>query len=323
MPHLAQLCVEYLETNVDASNACLLLSHSRLFEEPELMQRCLDVIDSQALQTLQSDSFTGIDYQTLEQILGRDNLRVDETIVFTAAVRWAEAECTRQGRDTSPQQCREVLGDALYLIRFPVMTPSDFADDACQSGLLSKEEIIDILLYFTAKKNKPKPQFSTISRAPRMLRCCPRFSHTAMDWSYDALCESIRFSVDTTITLAGFGLYGSCRCHTNYNINITLKHNGVILRQKHHDIYCDGSRKTVSVLFDSPLRIEPNAHYTAILVVEDPTPARAYYGTCGAPRVSYDDFNFNFMDSNIGGNTMVASGQIPEILFYRWPDHLV
>lgn len=30
-----------------ARNACLLLSQSRLFEEPELMQRCWEVIDAQ------------------------------------------------------------------------------------------------------------------------------------------------------------------------------------------------------------------------------------------------------------------------------------
>ena len=40
-------CVKYLETSLSARNACLLLSQSRLFEEPELMQRCWDVIDAQ------------------------------------------------------------------------------------------------------------------------------------------------------------------------------------------------------------------------------------------------------------------------------------
>ena len=38
VPHLARECVRYLETSLKATNACLLLSQSRLFEEPELMQ---------------------------------------------------------------------------------------------------------------------------------------------------------------------------------------------------------------------------------------------------------------------------------------------
>ena len=321
MPHLAQLCVEYLETKVDVSNACLLLRYSRLFGETELMERCLNVIDTQAHDALQSDNFTGIDYQTLEQILGRDSIRADETVVFKAAVCWAEAECTRQGRDTSPQQCREVLGDALYLLRFPVMTPSDFADGACQSGLLSKQEIIDIFLYFTAKKNKPYLRFSTDSRMPRTPpHCCLRFPDTRREWGYSGRCESIQFSVDKAICVAGFGLYGSCKGDTEYHIDMTLEYNGVVLRQKHHDILCDGSTKTVHVLFDSPFRIEPNKYYTAMLVVKNPT--RGYYGCSGISHVTCDDLNFTFTNSNVNNNgTRVVHGQIPEILFYRWPDH--
>lgn len=61
VPHLARACVNYLETSLTAKNACLLLSQSRLFEEPELMQRCWEVIDaqvglSQSLSSLQLDS---------------------------------------------------------------------------------------------------------------------------------------------------------------------------------------------------------------------------------------------------------------------------
>uniref|UniRef100_A0A1B6HQD5 BTB domain-containing protein n=1 Tax=Homalodisca liturata TaxID=320908 RepID=A0A1B6HQD5_9HEMI len=51
VPHLARACVNYLETSLTAKNACLLLSQSRLFEEPDLMQRCWEVIDAQVRLT--------------------------------------------------------------------------------------------------------------------------------------------------------------------------------------------------------------------------------------------------------------------------------
>lgn len=47
VPHLARACVNYLETSLTAKNACMLLSQSSLFEEPDLMQRCWEVIDAQ------------------------------------------------------------------------------------------------------------------------------------------------------------------------------------------------------------------------------------------------------------------------------------
>lgn len=59
VPHLARACVNYLETSLTARNACLLLSQSRLFEEPDLMQRCWEVIDAQvSLDKKMVKSFT-------------------------------------------------------------------------------------------------------------------------------------------------------------------------------------------------------------------------------------------------------------------------
>lgn len=52
VPHLAQQCVKFLEVSLTARNACLLLSQSRLFEEPELMTRCWEVIDAQVCQVI-------------------------------------------------------------------------------------------------------------------------------------------------------------------------------------------------------------------------------------------------------------------------------
>lgn len=54
VPHLARACVNYLETSLTAKNACLLLSQSQLFEEPELMQRCWEVIDAQVCESTEN-----------------------------------------------------------------------------------------------------------------------------------------------------------------------------------------------------------------------------------------------------------------------------
>lgn len=51
---MAKACVNYLETSLTAKNACLLLSQSRLFEEPDLMQRCWEVIDAQVCESTEN-----------------------------------------------------------------------------------------------------------------------------------------------------------------------------------------------------------------------------------------------------------------------------
>ncbi|ELK37513.1 BTB/POZ domain-containing protein 6 [Myotis davidii] len=122
VPALAKACVHFLETSLEAKNACVLLSQSRLFEEPELTQRCWEVIDAQAEMALRSEGFCEIDWQTLEVVVTREALNAKEAVVFEAVLSWAEAECKRQGLPATPRNKRHVLGPALYLVRIPTMT---------------------------------------------------------------------------------------------------------------------------------------------------------------------------------------------------------
>lgn len=64
---------------------------------------------------------------TLVAVLERDTLGVREVRLFAAAVRWAEAEAQRQQLQPTPENKRRVLGKALSLIRFPLMTIEEFA----------------------------------------------------------------------------------------------------------------------------------------------------------------------------------------------------
>ena len=320
IPHLTQACTEYLEANLDASNVCLLLSHSLLFEESALTQRCWNTIEAQAEEVLKSDSFTDIDFQTLEKILSHDTLDAEESAVFVASTRWAVAECTRQGRDTSPQQCRDVLGDALYLLRLPTMTPRDFADGAAKSGLLGMKETLDLLLYFTAS-DKPELRFPTTCRKKHLRRCHRFNSISKGNWNYRGVRDSIQFSVDKGISVAGYGLYGSRVDSVEYRLTIELKCQDLPLRCKSHRILSDGSSKMFDVLFDSPCRIEANTYYTANLYVEK-TERNGYNGKNGMACVTCDGISFTFKDSpEDQDETDVKGGVIPEILFHCW--HLI
>lgn len=82
VPHLARACVNYLETSLTAKNACLLLSQSRLFEEPELMQRCWEVIDAQVcdrLDKLHLNQCTINEIEHLDNDINSDNNDVKTT----------------------------------------------------------------------------------------------------------------------------------------------------------------------------------------------------------------------------------------------------
>lgn len=60
-------------------------------------------------------------------MLQRDTLSIRENRLFGAVVRWAEAECYRQQLPQTSENKQKVLGKALPLIRFPLMTVEEFA----------------------------------------------------------------------------------------------------------------------------------------------------------------------------------------------------
>ncbi|KAH8356391.1 hypothetical protein KR084_010529 [Drosophila pseudotakahashii] len=317
VPHLARACVNYLEVKLTAKNACLLLSQSRLFEEPELMQRCWEVIDAQAEMAVKSEDFVDIDLKTFESILSRETLNCKEIHLFEAALNWALNACEKMSIDDTPQNKRRLLGQALHLIRIPTMSLEEFANGVAQTGILSSQETIDMFLHFTAKM-KPSLGFPTRSRAGLKTQVCHRFQSCAYrsnQWRYRGRCDSIQFSVDRRIFIVGFGLYGSSTGAANYNVKIELKRLGRTLAENDTKFFSDGSSNTFHVFFENPIQIEPECYYTASVILDGNE--LSFFGQEGMSEVLMGNVTFQFQCSSESTNgTGVQGGQIPELIFY-------
>lgn len=167
---LEKHCVDFLKNNLTSDNAFLLLTQARLFDEPQLASVCLDTIDRFTTQALNADGFTDIDIDTLMIVLERDTLHVRESKLFQAVLkyirckiccrmfflfsilfkflyRWSEAECVRQQLPVTPENQRLVLGNALSLVRFPLMSKEEFTAGPAQSGLLNYSEASITILF--------------------------------------------------------------------------------------------------------------------------------------------------------------------------------
>ncbi|KAK2818223.1 hypothetical protein Q7C36_022156 [Tachysurus vachellii] len=317
VPHLARACVAFLETSLSARNACVLLSQSCLFEEPELTRRCWQVIDAQAELALRSDAFCDIDLRTLESILRRETLNTSETVVLEAALSWAEAECQRRELQPTVENKRLVLGDALYLIRVPAMSLDEFANGAAQCGLLTLAETNAVFLWHTAA-NKPELPFVSQPRKGLTPQRCHRFQSCAYrsnQWRYRGRCDSIQFAVDRRIFIAGFGLYGSSCGSAEYQAKIELKRQGAPLGLAVVKYFSDGSSGTFPVFFEHPVQVEPDTFYTASVVLDGNE--LSYFGQEGMTEVQCGKVTFQFQCSSDSTNgTGVQGGQIPELIFY-------
>ncbi|XP_026877572.2 BTB/POZ domain-containing protein 2 [Electrophorus electricus] len=323
VPALEAHCVEFLKKNLRADNAFMLLTQARLFDEPQLASLCLENIDKNTGDALAAEGFTDIDLDTLVAVLERDTLGVREVRLFGAAVRWAEAEAHRQQLQPTPENKRRVLGKALTLIRFPLMTIEEFAAGPAQSGILTDREVVSLFLHFTVN---PKPRVDFIDRP----RCClrgkecsiTRFGQVESRWGYSGTSDRIRFSVNRRIFIVGFGLYGSIHGPTDYQVNIQIIHtdSNTVLGQNDTGFSCDGSANTFRVMFKEPVEILPNVNYTACATLKGPD---SHYGTKGIRKVTHESsgsgtktsFTFCYAAGNNNG-TSVEDGQIPEIIFY-------
>uniref|UniRef100_A0A2K6E872 BTB domain containing 2 n=1 Tax=Macaca nemestrina TaxID=9545 RepID=A0A2K6E872_MACNE len=323
VPALEAHCVEFLKKNLRADNAFMLLTQARLFDEPQLASLCLENIDKNTADAITAEGFTDIDLDTLVAVLERDTLGIREVRLFNAVVRWSEAECQRQQLQVTPENRRKVLGKALGLIRFPLMTIEEFAAGPAQSGILVDREVVSLFLHFTVN---PKPRVEFIDRP----RCClrgkecsiNRFQQVESRWGYSGTSDRIRFSVNKRIFVVGFGLYGSIHGPTDYQVNIQIIHtdSNTVLGQNDTGFSCDGSASTFRVMFKEPVEVLPNVNYTACATLKGPD---SHYGTKGLRKVTHESpttgaktcFTFCYAAGNNNG-TSVEDGQIPEVIFY-------
>ncbi|XP_041649869.1 BTB/POZ domain-containing protein 1-like isoform X1 [Cheilinus undulatus] len=322
VPALESHCVEFLTKHLRADNAFMLLTQARLFDEPQLASLCLETIDKSTADAINAEGFTDIDLDTLCAVLQRDTLSIRENRLFGAVVRWAEAECYRQQLPPTSENKQKVLGKALPLIRFPLMTVEEFAAGPAQSGILFDREVVNLFLHFTVN---PKPRVDYIDRP----RCClrgeecsiNRFQQVESRWGYSGTSDRIRFNVNRRISIVGFGLYGSIHGPTDYQVNIQILESDkrITLGQNDTGFSCDGTASTFRVMFKEPVEILPNVSYTACATLKGPD---SHYGTKGLKKLTQESTTgtkttfFFFSSPGNNNGTSVEDGQIPEIIYY-------
>ena len=332
---LVEECVNFLSQDINVNNALLVLQQASKFAEEELLQKCVKYICSNVSQILESEDFLNLDLDTLKIILKQDELNIKEIELFKFVQFWCDHKLAGAERETEHLNAeRELLSDALYLIRFPVMSALDFAENCAPSGFLTPIEYSNILCYLVRKKGCTTENDKLISELiiphgfsarerllniPANLKCCSRAFSGSGPWGYSAgHIDAVRFHVNKKIKLWGVTVFGNALQNVvkqlyiesdkqRFKLEIKKPYETVMIPES--VLSADDSFR---VFFGEAVTILPQKNYDLCMEMSGPYSKSSSY----TKEKIVDGTIFTFLNSAKSSNSTTGTdGQFPELWY--------
>ena len=168
VPSLVTKCLDFLDGAIKPLNAFDIIPHARKLNTEKLEESCWEVIDYNAQDIIDDNSFSELSHELLLEFVKRSSLRIDELSLFKAVDRWATKRCADETKAVNGASKRSLLGeDLVEHIRFQAMSPQEFSNVVITSDLLSKDEIIDVLRTLSSVSFSRRFKFSSYPRTQR------------------------------------------------------------------------------------------------------------------------------------------------------------
>ena len=168
VPSLVTKCLDFLDGAMKPLNAFDIIPHARKLNAEKLEESCWEVIDYNAKDIINDNSFSELSHELLLEFVKRSSLRIDELSLFKAVDRWAIKRCADETKAVNGASKRSLLGeDLVEHIRFQAMSPQEFSNVVITSDLLSKDEIIDVLRTLSSVSFSRRFKFSSYPRTQR------------------------------------------------------------------------------------------------------------------------------------------------------------
>ncbi|XP_068754754.1 BTB/POZ domain-containing protein 6-B-like [Montipora capricornis] len=317
LPSLADKCSTFLQENLDGSNVFNVLPHAQKYEEKGLLDRCWKVIDEETEEAVKSDGFVTIDGSTLEKLVERDTLRINEVELFRAIDRWAVKECQKKGLAAKGSEKRRILGERIVKgIRFPLMSQKEFASIVLDCKILTTKESFEMVKYFSDAPLTTPLGFMRAQRAGQH-SIVSRFGSIGRgNWGYSGRGpDVIGISVDKPIKLHAVRFFGSES--NTYSVTLIVQRSGDISTSKTMGNFSSelirselGDYYGFNVFFQCPILLVKNASYYLTAAISG---TNSSYGDLGQSTVQKCGVIFNFLKRT--GSTDIRRGQFSEFLF--------
>ncbi|XP_067659110.1 BTB/POZ domain-containing protein 6-like [Haliotis asinina] len=174
-------CVDFLKDMVSVDNVCSLFEQAHFFDEKQLYKSCLSFIHRQGTEVLQTDGFIKLSRACVSDVISSDSLACEESFIFEAMLRWAEAECKAKNKTVNDSNLREILGDLLFLIRFSLIDMSYYSSNISTRKILTDAEKVG---FFQAISGTvvSSMKFNSKKRLPPRERVVKKFQNRRRGW---------------------------------------------------------------------------------------------------------------------------------------------
>ena len=304
VPSLVTKCLDFLDGAIKPLNAFDIIPHARKLNTEKLEESCWEVIDYNAQDIIDDNSFSELSHELLLEFVKRSSLRIDELSLFKAVDRWATKRCADETKAVNGASKRSLLGeDLVEHIRFQAMSPQEFSNVVITSDLLSKDEIIDVLRTLSSVSFSRRFKFSSYPRTQRdvSIDSCALGTEYGPYSHYRSHLPTpeggyrekgvLTFMVRKFISLCGVTIIRRVFSPEGKSldrlVSVSVTRGGKTLRTVKNYKYVEegmrvtlGSRVAFNVLFNRPLTLSTNTCYTietSTEPIQDPNTFVCYF----------------------------------------------
>lgn len=169
LPHLVEECTKFIWSDLYPKNACRAYEFAKLFEEPILMKKCMEIISTKTKEVLNESSFDDVELSTIITVFDQDRLNIEtELDLFNALTKYSGRQPCSASPSTETSPMHPTIRDAVKKIRFLTLSPQQFAEGPASSILLTQSEKFAILMNISSNSTDiPMPEGFTVSTVSR------------------------------------------------------------------------------------------------------------------------------------------------------------
>ena len=318
---LVDRCKVFLDQEMSISNVCTIMSHCVLYDEQELIDKCMELVNDHPEEVLQSGDFLDISSEGLLKLMSSDVLNcVAADDVYRNCKKWAK----RRQESQTDADLRDILGSSLYHVQFTQMSAkelSDITDD--DPDILSHEEQNILFKYITESTEKRLAALVSLGfdvrKQNKQYVTRNRFltHHSGYYGSRSPNC--IAFSVDKSVKFVGITMYGmNSSSKDNVKLQLFSDDTSECLSETSEHKSYTGTSEPVQVTVDKPVTLSSGVKYRVVLCTNSPSREILYwFGKGGQSFIRQDDARVSFTFTNVESSayTSATQGQIPQIIF--------